>query len=107
MPKSSICNNRIVGLYNGKKEWVQFSIKSKFKQPCIKYKDILDYSEPLIIKNQLITDFQEKAIFFQSTPTENNNSIHTETNCLWDATIAAVDFEDQDILKIIWALGIN
>ena len=31
--KPSICNNRIFGVYNGKKESVQFSIKPKFKQP--------------------------------------------------------------------------
>ena len=43
----------------------------------------------------------------QCTPIENDSSIPTETNCLCDATILAVDFEDQDILKIIWALDIN
>ena len=43
----------------------------------------------------------------QCTPIENDSSITTETNCLCDATISAVDFEDQDILKIIRALDIN
>ena len=37
----------------------------------------------------------------------NDSSIPIETNCLCDATILAVDFEDQDILKIIRALDIN
>ena len=43
----------------------------------------------------------------QCTPIENDSSIPTETKCLCDATISAVDFEDQDILKIIQALDIN
>ena len=43
----------------------------------------------------------------QCTPIENDSSIPTETNCLCDATISAVDFEDQDILKIIRALDIK
>ena len=34
-------------------------------------------------------------------------SITIETNCLSDATISAIDIEDKDILKIIWALQIN
>ena len=68
---------------------------------------------PLVINDQLITDFREKANYFklyfarQCTPIENDSSIPTETNCLCDATISAVDFEDQDILKIIRALDIN
>ena len=68
---------------------------------------------PLVIKNQLITDFWEKATYFslhfarQCTPIENDSSILAETNCLCDATILAVDFENQDILKIIRALDIN
>ena len=37
----------------------------------------------------------------------NDSSIPIETNCLCDATILAVDFEDQDILKTIRALDIN
>ena len=113
-------------LYNGKKEWVQFSIKAKFKHTCNKcnktYCTILKafYSgkkipliPPLIINDQLITDFQEKANYFnlhfakQCTPIENDSSIPTETKCLCDATISAVDFEDQDILKTMQALDIN
>ena len=43
----------------------------------------------------------------QCIPIENDSSIPTETNCFCDATISAVDFEDQDILKIIRALDIN
>ena len=43
----------------------------------------------------------------QFAPIKNDSSIPTETNCLCDATISAVDFEDQDILKIIRALDIN
>ena len=39
--------------------------------------------------------------------TSNDNSIPTETNCLCDDTLSAVDFEDQDILKTIRALDIN
>ena len=68
---------------------------------------------PLVINDQLITDFQEKANYFnlyfakQCTPIENDSSIPTETKCLCDATISAVDFEDQDILKIMQALDIN
>ena len=48
---------------------------------------------PLIINNQLITDFQEKANYFnlyfarQCTPIENDSSIPTQTNCLCEATI--------------------
>ena len=68
---------------------------------------------PLVINNQLITDFHEKANYFnlyfgrQCTPVENDSSIPTQTNCLCDATILTVAFEDQDILKIIWVLDIN
>ena len=48
---------------------------------------------PLIINDQLITDFRLKANYFnlyfakQCTPIENDSSIPTETNCLCDATI--------------------
>ena len=68
---------------------------------------------PLVINDQVITDFPEKTNYFnlyfarQCTPTENDSSVPTEKNCLCDATISAVDFEDQDILKIIRALDIN
>ena len=34
-------------------------------------------------------------------------SIPTEINCLYNVTTLAVDFEGQDILKIIWASDIN
>ena len=65
---------------------------------------------PLVINDQLITDFREKARFFNSyfakqcARIKNDSSIPTETNCLSDATISAVDFEDQDIVKVIRAL---
>ena len=55
---------------------------------------------PLVINDQLITDFREKANYFnlyfakQCAPIENDSSIPAETNCLCDATISAVDFED-------------
>ena len=68
---------------------------------------------PLVINDQLITGFRENANYFnlyfarQCTPIENDSSVSTETDCLCDATISAVDFEDQDILKIIRALDIN
>ena len=68
---------------------------------------------PLVINDQLITDFWKKANCFnlyfarQCTSIEDDSSIPTETNCLCDATISAVDFEEQDILKIILALDIN
>ena len=68
---------------------------------------------PLVINDQLITHFREKANYFnfyfarQCTPIENDSSIPTETNCLCDVTISAVDFEDQDVLKIIRASDIN
>ena len=61
----------------------------------------------LVINNQLITDFREKANYFnlyfakQCTPIENDSSIPTETNRLCDATISVVNFEDKDVLKII------
>ena len=69
--------------------------------------------QPLVINGLLITDFHEKANYFnlhfakQCTPFDNDSSIPTETNCLRNATISAVDFEGQDILKIIWALDIS
>ena len=56
---------------------------------------------PLVINDQLITGFRENANYFnlyfakQYTPIENDSSIRTEINCLCDATISAVDFEDQ------------
>ena len=65
------------------------------------------------LPNHNPNDFQEKADFYnlyfgkKCTPIKNDNSIPTETNYLCNATILAVDFEDQDILKIIWALDIN
>ena len=68
---------------------------------------------PLVMKDQLMTDFLEKAKYFnlyftrQCTPVEKDSFIPTETNCLCDATIFAVDFEDQNIFKIIRALNIN
>ena len=68
---------------------------------------------PRVINDQLITDFLEKANFFslyfakQCSSVENVSSTPTETNCLCDATISAVDFEHQDILKIIRGLDIN
>ena len=58
---------------------------------------------PLLINDQLITDFRGIANFFklhftkQCTPIEKESSIPTE----------AVDFENQDILKIIWDFDIN
>ena len=33
--------------------------------------------------------------------------IFAEMNWFWDAAISAVDFEDQDIIRIIQALDIN
>ena len=68
---------------------------------------------PLVINDQVITDFQENANYFnlyfaiQCTSIESDSSIRTETNCLCDATISTVDFEGQYILKIIWALDIH
>ena len=65
---------------------------------------------PLIIIDQLIPDFWEKANFFNlyfakhCTPIDNDGSIAIETNCQCYATISTVDFEDQYILKIIQAL---
>ena len=59
----------------------------------------------LILNDQFITDFREKADYInfyfpkQCTPIENDSSMPTDTNCLCDATISAVDFEDQDIKK--------
>ena len=43
----------------------------------------------------------------QCTTIENDSPVPTETNCLCDVTILGVDFEDQDILKIICAVDIN
>ena len=46
---------------------------------------------PLVINDQLITDFWEKANFFnlyfakQCAPNENDSSVPTETNCFRDA----------------------
>ena len=68
---------------------------------------------PLVINDRLITDIRVKANYFnlyfakQCAPIENDSFIPTETNCLCDAAILAVDFEDQDILKIIQVLDIN
>ena len=65
---------------------------------------------PLIINDQFISDFREKANYFnlyfakQCTPIEKDSYIPTETNCMCDATISTVDFENQNILKIIRAL---
>ena len=65
---------------------------------------------PLVINDHLITDFLEKANYFnlyfakQCTPIEKDSYIPTETNCMCDATISTVDFGNQNILKIIRAL---
>ena len=102
---------------------MQFSIK--FKQLCNKCKTYWTILKtfhsvkkiplilPLVINDQLITDFREKAdyinLYFakQCTAIENDSSISTETNYLCDGTISAVDFVDQDVLKIIQASDIN
>ena len=73
----------------------------------------MPFISPFVINIQLITDFREKANFFNlyfakhCTSIKNDSSIPTDTKCLCDATISEIDFEDQDTLKIIWALDMN
>ena len=43
----------------------------------------------------------------QYTAIENDSFRPAGTNCLCDAAFLAVDFENQDFLKIIWALDIK
>ena len=68
---------------------------------------------PQLINDRLMTGFHERASSFNSyfpkqcTLIENYNSILTETNCLCDAKISVVDFDNQDVLKILRALDIN
>ena len=64
---------------------------------------------PLVINDHLITDFLEKANYFNLYLLKNVHLLKTiviylQRQIVCDATISTVDFEDQNILKTIRAL---
>ena len=68
---------------------------------------------PLNVGNKLLTDFKEKARLFNKffaskcTPITNDSSLPSLLNLNLTSNLSAINFTDDDILKIIISLNIN
>ena len=66
-----------------------------------------------MIDNQLVTNFKDKANYFNSffskqcTPLENDSNIPESQNYSTNKRITHVNFSDEDIVKIIRGLDIS
>ena len=68
---------------------------------------------PLLINNELISDFKMKANQFNSflashcTPLNNNSKVSGSQTYITDSELSSLQFEDKDIIKTIRSLDIN
>ena len=68
---------------------------------------------PLLIKNELISDFKMKANHFHSfvpshcTSLNNNSKVPRTQTHITDSKLSSLQFEDKDIIKLIRPLDIN
>ena len=68
---------------------------------------------PLNVGKKLVTDFKEKARLFNEffvskcTPITNDSSLPSLLNLNLTSNLSAIDFTDDDILKIVRSLYIN
>ena len=68
---------------------------------------------PLLINNEIISDFKMKANHFNSffashcTPLNNNSKVPESQTYITDSKLSSLQFEDKDIIKIIRSLDIN
>ena len=67
----------------------------------------------ILVNNKLISNFKEKANHFntfftsQCTPVTNDSALHNTPNSVSNVSLPSIQFEDQDILKIIYSLNYN
>ena len=67
---------------------------------------------PLLINNELISDFKMKANHFNSsfashcTPLNNKSKVPGSQTYITDSKLSSLQFEDKDIIKIIRSLNI-
>ena len=67
----------------------------------------------ILVNNKLISNFKEKANYFndffasQCTPISNDSALTNSSNSVLNVSLSSIQFEDQDILKIIWSLNYN
>ena len=68
---------------------------------------------PILVNNKLISNFKEKANYFndffasQCTPISNDSALTNSSNSVLHVSLSSIQFEDQDILKIIPSLNYN
>ena len=68
---------------------------------------------PILVNKKLISNFKEKANhlndFFPShcTPVSNDSALPNTTNSVSNVSLSSIQFDDQDILKIIRSLNYN
>ena len=68
---------------------------------------------PILVNNKLILNFQEKANHFNTsfaspcTPVSNYSTLPNAVNSVSNVSLSSIQFEDQDILKIIHLLKYN
>ena len=68
---------------------------------------------PLLVDNKLVTDMKTKANIFndffaeQCTPLKNNNVLPINQKILTHSRLVSLDFNEDEILKIIIALNIH
>ena len=68
---------------------------------------------PLLVNNKIVSDFTEKANLFndffatQCTPLTNNSILPSTISFKTQSRLSSVNFEKEDILKIIRNLNVN
>ena len=68
---------------------------------------------PILVYNKLISNFQEKANYFneffasQCTPISDDSVLPNTSNSVSNVSLSSIQFEDQDILKTICSLNYN
>ena len=68
---------------------------------------------PILVNNKLISNFKEKANYFsdffasQCTPMSNDSALPNSSNSVFNVSLSSIQFEDQDIPKIIRSLNYN
>ena len=68
---------------------------------------------PILVKNNFISNSKEKANHFhtffasQCTSVSTDSALPNTTNSVSNVSLSSIQFEDQDILKIIWSLNYN
>ena len=68
---------------------------------------------PILVNKKLISNFKEKANHFNDffpshcTPVSNDSALPNTTNSVSNVSLSSIQFDDQDILKIIRSLNYN